>query len=491
MIITPEDANAALILLRMGDHGYRDHIAKMLEAGTFEPMAEKDSVICQRLAYRDKTAEELTKAIESETRAVKMLYDHVIALIVCTDGERDEEIATILGLSPEKISEARARELAKPPEEGELDLFGDQIAQKKEEARRKLIKLRPISSTPGYNGILEISAKNNDSFEGGITANPKNENTKMLSATMKKRNRRGESELTVRRELSPEELKALEAAAKKDRERFDTLFKPELEAVASRWRTSTKKMLDYSVIKLNEKNTHLKRGKLIDIREIDTLVTFTLEEWCNLRGKPNTEATLDFERTRAKEDCQTLADLQFRWSERRGHKKNYTFFNPIQLAELKGNRINIRLAQDLAKYLLQAPISQYMMKLLSTDERNPNAYALARKLGDFANIKDNASRKKKKPTDNQYKISVSALIDCTSIPKPEDVENREYKRLIITPFLLAMAEAERVLGIDWAFISETADSQIIDKNPPSKIGDFMEAYILYSFKGAESLANLL
>lgn len=444
--ITPqtlEDQRAALIVFRLMAKKIREHIAAALDTG-----------------------------LDTLTKEEFYMYGQFVALATCTDGEIDGDLAEIFDISKEKVAELRARELATPPEQ--YDFFRDPVTQKKEEARRKLRRSFAMSQTSGYNALMAINPKN---AEMGVTERTETkENTPpvdMLSVSLTKRNRRGSATLTIER-----------------RKEENALIEAQCEAAAARWRTSAKKMLDYAVIKLTEKNPHIKRGTLVDIREIDTLVSWTLEDWCRLRGRPLTEASLDHERARGKEDCDTLVGTHFAWTEkgRRGAKA-YKFLNPLQYAEIKNNVISIRLSQDFSRVLLEAPIMHYRRKMLSTDERNPNAYAIARKLGDFANIKDTSDRRKKIPIENQYKISVSALIDCTSIPNPEKVPNYNYRILIVNPFLLAMEEAERVLDIEWGFVSDIEEAQIVDKTPPKKIESFMSAYIVYSFKDVDKMQD--
>ena len=425
---------------------------------------------------RDHIAAALDTGFDSLTKDELFVYGQFIALVTATEGEFDGELADLFGITPERIAMLRASELEIEPEQG--DLFYSSVEQKKEEARKKLC-IRPISQTAGYNEIIAITAKNS---EVSSTANPsKNkagEEVLKLSSTMTRKNKKGHASVTV------------------ETERKDLLYikneeqiRRECEAAAAFWRTSTKKMLDYAVIKLTAQNTHVKRGKQIELKEIETLVSFTLEEWCSLRGAPTTEASLDHERTRAKEDCETLLHTHFQWEKkgRGGRVDRWQGLNPIQEAKVENNQISIRLSQSFSAYLLQAPISPYRIKLLSTDERNPNAYALARKLGDYANIKTNADKHKNKPIENQYKISVAALLDCTSILRPETVKDGAYKKQIISPFMSAMTEAERVLNINWGFVLDNDEAQLIDKNPPKKIDEFMHAYIVYSFNDFEPL----
>jgi hypothetical protein len=424
--------------------------------------------------HKARVAAALDYGLDCLDKNERYVYDMFTALITATDGELDEELASIFGITPERIAKQRAAELATPPEQS--DLFLDPVEARREEARKKLAIIRPISQTAGYNSIIAITAKNSEAKATRESkTNEHGEQIETMGVTMTRRNKRGHASVTVEFEITDKQQESLQR---------------QCEAAAASWRTSTKKMLDYSVIKLTAQNTHVKRGKTIDLKEIETLVTFPLEEWCKLRGAPTTEASLDHERTRAKEDCNTLLHTRFQWEKKtRGGKIDrfhWHGLNPLQEARVENNQISIRLSQPFSAYLLQAPISPYRIKLLSTDERNPNAYALARKLGDYANIKDNTSRKKKQTAENQYKISIAALLDCTSIPKPEKVTDGNYKILIITPFLTAMKEAERVLGIDWGFLSED-ESGIIDKQPPKRIEDFMAAYIVYSFTETDTM----
>lgn len=416
---------------------------------------------------RDHIAAALDTGFDSLSKDELFAYGQFVALVTATEGEHDGELADLFGIKPERIAALRASELETEPEQG--DLFYSSVEQKREEARKKLC-IRPISQTAGYNEIISITAKNSD-----VNANEKTTESGEpgVAVTMFRKNKRGHASVTVEFEI---------------KEQDEAKIKQQVDTALASWRTSTKKMLDYAVIKLTEQNTHVKRGKKVDLREINTLITFSLEDWCKLRGAPITEASLDHERTRAKEDCDTLVHTHFKWEKKsRGRLDKYDGLNPIQRAVVENNQISIRLSQDLSAYMLQAPISPYRIKLLSTDERNPNAYALARKLGDYANIKSNSDKRQNKPAENQYKISVSALLECTSILKPEAVSNGDYKQKIITPFLSAMNEAERVLDITWGFVLEDEKSQIIDKTPPKKIDAFMGAYIVYSFNDIESL----
>lgn len=447
-IASEEEIRATLTLFKLMTKTIREHIAAALDTG-----------------------------FDCLTKDELYAYGQFAALVTATEGEYDGELADLFGITPERIAALRVSELEAPPEQ--YDLFRDPIEQKKAEAARKLKKLFPMSQTAGYNAIIAITAKNSEVEKAAqATKNEAGEDIVKFKATMTRRNKKGHASVTV--ETESKDLKILE-----NKERI----LKQCETAAAYWRTSTKKLLDYSIICLTAQNTHVKAGKMIDLKEIETLISFTLEDWGRLRGVPLTDASIDNERARVKEDCETLLHTHFHWEKksRGGRVDRWGGLNPIQKAEIKNNQISIRLSQDFSAYLLQAPISPYRIKLLSTDERNPNAYALARKLGDYANIKNNSDRHKNKPIENQYKISVEALLDCTSIPKLNKVEKGNYRLQIITPFLKAMEEAERVLELDWGFVSDEAEPQIIDKNPPKKIEDFLKAYIVFSFRDEESL----
>jgi len=288
--------------------------------------------------------------------------------------------------------------------------------------------------------------------------------------------------------------------------------------LVARWRPSAKKLLEYSVIRLTAQN-HFPAGYLatergeIDYKRdnpnIDRVIRFSLEEWQKAQGRPQTKASEDEARERVKEDLQTILYTTLEWEEvtKRTTKKPKTVTPPdgtttetkpataprrrrhwigVNLAtsaELKDNQIEVAISPEMANYLLNSYITQYPIGLLTLDDRNPNAYAIGRKLAEHYYNESN------RRNDRNSILSVAALLDCTDLPTPEYVKENDkgnYKGRIITPFIAALKATERAIGLQWSFANAGGDPIQPNQQPESKIKDFCDVYILYSLPAGKT-----
>lgn len=275
------------------------------------------------------------------------------------------------------------------------------------------------------------------------------------------------------------------------------------DELVARWRPSTKKLLEFAVIQLTAQN-HYPAGYLTNASgEIDTkrdnpdinrFVSFTLEEWQEIQGAPLTKATEDETRERVKADARTILNTTLEWEEvskrtiaerqkaakdgvikkRRRHWKGV---NLVTAAEIEDNKISIAFSPEMANYLLNSYITQYPTGLLTIDDRNPNAYAIGRKLAEHY-YNDTNKRNKRNGI-----LSVSAILECTDLPTAEKVRKDRkgrYKEFIITPFVKALHAAEKAISLQWRFGNAGGEDLRPDQHPESKITDFENAYILFS-----------
>lgn len=278
--------------------------------------------------------------------------------------------------------------------------------------------------------------------------------------------------------------------------RFQENDLEKIKSIPKKWRVSAKMLMDYSVIKLTEQNNYIgipKRGKgeidATQIQYVNRIVKFPLEEWCNMRGIPDTKASLDHERQTVIEDCKTLLYTTLEWEERRkdGRRKSWRGLNPFPFAEVKNNEVKIEISTTLAAYLLTSPVMPYRTEFLRIDNRTPNAYLIATKLAELCNIN---GHRKARPS---YIVSVSALLDATDYPTKEVVYKemkQRYTEYIINPFLKAMQEIEEVSSLKWEFCGEGGIPLNADSQPNKKIDDFLNAYIKYNFTDEQALENL-
>ena len=275
------------------------------------------------------------------------------------------------------------------------------------------------------------------------------------------------------------------------------------DELVARWRPSTKKLLEFAVIQLTAQN-HFPAGYLTSATgEIDTkrdnpdinrFVSFTLEEWQEVQGAPLTKATEDETRERVKADARTILNTTLEWEEvskrtiaerqkaakdgvikkRRRHWKGV---NLVTAAEIEDNKISIAFSPEMANYLLNSYITQYPIGLLTIDDRNPNAYAIGRKLTEHFY---NASNKR---NGRNGILSVSAILECTDLPTAEQVKKNDkgnYKQRIIDPFIKALQASEKAISLQWSFSNAGGEDLRPDQHPDKRITDFESAYILFS-----------
>lgn len=278
--------------------------------------------------------------------------------------------------------------------------------------------------------------------------------------------------------------------------RFEPQDEARIQAIVKKWRVSAKMLMDYAVIKLTAQNNYIgipKRGKgdvdAAQIQAANRLVKFPLEEWCKMRGIPDTKASLDHERQTVIEDCQTLLYTTLEWEERRkdGKRKSWRGLNPFPFAEVKNSEVKIEISTTLAAYLLTSPVMPYRPEFLRISNRAPNAYLLATKLAELCNIN---GHRKAKPS---YIVSVSALLDATDYPTKEKVQKDHagrYAEYIINPFIKALGEIEAVSSLKWEFCQEGGNPLTEEMQPDKKIDDFLSAYIRYNFTDEQAFENL-
>ena len=159
--------------------------------------------------HKARVAAALDYGLDCLDKNERYVYDMFTALITATDGELDEELASIFGITPERIAKQRAAELATPPEQS--DLFLDPVEARREEARKKLAIIRPISQTAGYNSIIAITAKNSEATaKRESKTNEHGEQIETMGVTMTRRNKRGHASVTVEFEINDKQQESLQ-----------------------------------------------------------------------------------------------------------------------------------------------------------------------------------------------------------------------------------------------------------------------------------------
>ena len=194
-------------------------------------------------------------------------------------------------------------------------------------------------------------------------------------------------------------------------------------------KTSTYQLLDFFTRALTEGGAK------------SPIVTLPLSEYMEKRGlKDRKEA-----RKQVMDDLETLFNAKISFKEKRG--KEEQAFLDMRICDSKGiNRkgdITFSFGSTFFALLKGYPIMPYPEQLLRLNsKRNPNSYALLRKIAEHKNM--NAGKK------NENIIAVSTLLSaCESIPDYESVKqsanNRHVTERIIEPFERDMNALEETL----------------------------------------------
>lgn len=191
------------------------------------------------------------------------------------------------------------------------------------------------------------------------------------------------------------------------------------ERTIREFKTSTNKLLAVCTILLTSSNNYREKNK----DAINPAVTISLDEYMQLTGKKSTKANKDKLRREIKADLDTLRNTTIHWNEKGRESGKDWLFIPIiggTTGIYKGNII-VTFSDKFAERLIQnAPILQYSLGLLKTDERNANVYPLGYKLLVQSSIDKNI----KKGTANI--ISVKNLLKvCPDIPKYNEVKKTD------------------------------------------------------------------
>ena len=201
-------------------------------------------------------------------------------------------------------------------------------------------------------------------------------------------------------------------------------------------RVSTQKLLDALVMDLTAKNTRGARPKT-------TTAIIDLEEYMRRCGKEINKSNKDKQRKKIKEDLEILYWLSLDWKEHTGNQaegadktgnKNFIKMRICSaIGIIKNGQIVVNFTPEIVNYLTQAYIMWYPGNLLKTDDRNPCAYHIGRKLLLHHSNPNNQHR----GTANI--ISIKALLDCTKdIPSEAEVSGRHFYQCRIEPLLKAL-----------------------------------------------------
>ena len=202
-------------------------------------------------------------------------------------------------------------------------------------------------------------------------------------------------------------------------------------------RVSTQKLLDALAVDITQKNS--KGGRT------QTTAIIDLEKYMRRCGKEINKSNKDKQRKKIKEDLEILYWLSLDWKEHTGNQaegadktgnKNFIKMRICSaIGIIKNGQIVVNFTPEIVNYLTQAYIMWYPGNLLKTDDRNPCAYHIGRKLLLHHSNPNNQHR------GTASIISVKALLDGTrDIPSEEEVRDggRQYYQRRIAPLIKSL-----------------------------------------------------
>lgn len=125
------------------------------------------------------------------------------------------------------------------------------------------------------------------------------------------------------------------------------------------------------------------------------------------------KTAIDNARKKIQRDLATLRAADLSWRETvKGKDSDFRDIGLIQEKGIEDGNIKIVLGSRLANYLIQLPITQYPLSLLSLDERNKNAYNMGYQMSLHYGMTSN------KNFGTESRLKVKTLLSYTALPSP-------------------------------------------------------------------------
>lgn len=199
--------------------------------------------------------------------------------------------------------------------------------------------------------------------------------------------------------------------------------------------TPARKLLDTATLYLTSNNFY--RGNPNSIAPTVEIPLIEYGEACGYKLTADKKATPEEQtaenkrvqerikelRKNIRRDLHDLSSVLWTGEETRGKNKgSYVEMRIISSHSISNGLIRINFDVDAAKYLVNAYVMQYPTVLLKLDNRNPNAYALGRKIA-FHNSNDNNNAA---GTNNTLSV-ISLLAAMTDIPTIDELKSRKQR----------------------------------------------------------------
>ena len=200
--------------------------------------------------------------------------------------------------------------------------------------------------------------------------------------------------------LTPERLRGGDAIAKPKPD-YTVIIKG-YDKLQGDLGVSAKKILDTATVALTQRVTYLEENPLL----VNPTVEIDLLEYARANGYKVDRSPVDTPEEAAKQetaiaenikklkdkldrDLDYISNISQTFKETKGRNAgDYTMIRIISSHSIKRGKIRINFDADAARYLSKAYVMQYPTALLKHDNRNPNSYAIGRKIA-YHNSMDN------------------------------------------------------------------------------------------------------
>ena len=210
-------------------------------------------------------------------------------------------------------------------------------------------------------------------------------------------------------------------------------------------------------------------------------VIIPLSEYLSLCGRNNTKPNRDRARTALDEAFETLFAVRIAYrSKTKAARKRVEISGDTRICVEKGsinnNIIYFRFSPKMARYLLESFITVFDTRIFALDERNPNTYALARKLLTHYGMDTNIKNR----TNGRLNLK-TALCSCPMIPPPDTVKtsDRHVYRRTVAPLIDALDRIRAKTGLRYTLMREGGCISADD----IRMGGIDDVYISFYFEG--------
>ena len=192
---------------------------------------------------------------------------------------------------------------------------------------------------------------------------------------------------------------------------------------------------------------------------------------------------LDNARRKIKKDILLLRASSLTWEEKvKGKAGDFADIGILGAGAIRNGSIMLEFTTSIAEYLIQLPLTQYPVALLSVDERNNNAYSMGLAMAEHYSLDNNHIR------GTAQLLKVKTILGYTSLPTIDTIRKQRtsWEARIKEPFETAL-DALTACGLlaDWRY-SKSKGEELTEEEATTLTSyeDWAETLIYFTLKDA-------